>query len=115
MKVNTENVMESELSNRLSPGPKIQDADLKALLRFNETCDDGEGYDIGKDAMSRLVELGLASKGPHSIRYITAFGRWVIEREEGDITEPTLKTEDDLANESAVRLCQLRTGAGKGA
>jgi|GEM_PF-6421941 len=53
-----------ELQQKLdAQGPFIQPHDLKALLRFNETSEDGEGYDIGAEAMSRLVELGLASDG----------------------------------------------------
>lgn len=31
----------------------------KAALRFCETCQDGEGYDVPKPMMKRLAELGL--------------------------------------------------------
>jgi hypothetical protein len=31
----------------------------KAAARFNETCEDGEGYDISTSMMIRLAELGL--------------------------------------------------------
>ena len=91
-------------------GPIIQVHDLKALLRFDETSEDGEGYDIGSDAMSRLVELGLASKGSHGIRAITPFGRWVIERNESEISDNTLKTEDDINSDFAVKMAKLRSG-----
>lgn len=63
--------------------PRLQEQDINALMRFNETCEDGEGYDIGAEAMARLVEIGLAGKGPHGIRNITPFGQWVINALEG--------------------------------
>lgn len=76
-------------------GPSLQEHDFKALLRFHETSEDGQGYDIGAEKMARLVELGLASKGPHGIRNITWFGQWIVDRHNGeDISQP-LKTEGD--------------------
>lgn len=35
------------------------DQELKDALRFMETCEDGEGYDVPKQRMNRLVELRL--------------------------------------------------------
>lgn len=34
-------------------------AEKKAAARFNETCEDNEGYDVPKPMMKRLAELGL--------------------------------------------------------
>ena len=33
--------------------------EVHAAHRFNETCEDGEGYDVKKPMMNRLEELGL--------------------------------------------------------
>ena len=93
--------------------PRLQEQDINALMRFNETCEDGEGYDIGAEAMARLVEIGLAGKGPHGIRNITPFGQWVINAREGEVDFEPLKTEEDNIAESALRMAQLRTGAAQ--
>lgn len=37
----------------------MTDGEKKAALRFCETCDDNEGYDVPKPMMKRLKELGL--------------------------------------------------------
>lgn len=91
--------------------PRLQEQDINSLMRFNETCEDGEGYDIGAEAMARLVEIGLAGKGPHGIRNITPFGQWVINAREGEVDLEPLKTEEDNIAESALRMAQLRKGA----
>lgn len=93
--------------------PRLQEQDINALMRFNETCEDGEGYDIGAESMARLVEIGLAGKGPHGIRSITPFGQWVINAREGEVDLEPLKTEEDNIAESALRMAQLRTGAAQ--
>ncbi|MBS6740789.1 MAG: hypothetical protein KH310_22285 [Enterobacteriaceae bacterium] len=93
--------------------PRIQERDLKALLRFNETCEDGEGYDIGIDAMNRLVEIGLCGKGYGGIRHITPFGQWVIDAQEGEIDSTPLRTESDVNADFSEHLArQLRESKG---
>jgi phosphodiesterase/alkaline phosphatase D-like protein len=37
----------------------LTEEEKKAALRFCETCEDGEGYDVSKVMMKRLGELGL--------------------------------------------------------
>lgn len=37
----------------------ITEEERKAALRFCETCEDGEGYDVPKLMMKRLAALGL--------------------------------------------------------
>ncbi|HCW3069694.1 hypothetical protein [Citrobacter freundii] len=91
--------------------PRLQEQDINSLMRFNETCEDGEGYDIVAEAMARLVEIGLAGKGPHGIRNITPFGQWVINAREGEVDLEPLKTEEDNIAESALRMAQLRKGS----
>lgn len=38
---------------------EISSEELKAFERFNETTDDGEGYDVPKEMMKRLADIGL--------------------------------------------------------
>jgi hypothetical protein len=57
----------------------LQEKDLRALKRFYETTEDGEGYDIGKDAVQRLAELGCLQRVGTTTRYgLTSFGLYVI-------------------------------------
>lgn len=55
----------------------------EAALRFCETCQDDEGYDVPKPMMKRLAELGL-------VKY-KGFGRY-------QQTEAILKLESDNFN-----------------
>lgn len=89
--------------------PRIQDRDLDALIRFNETCEDGEGYDIGEEAMNRLVEIGLCRKGDRRVRWITPFGQWVIDAREGEINLEPLRTESDVNADFSAHIAQLRS------
>jgi hypothetical protein len=42
-----------------SNNASLTDDEKKAALRFCETCEDGEGYDVPKPMMKRLAALGL--------------------------------------------------------
>jgi len=75
----------------------LQPRDLEALIRFNETCEDGEGYDLSKDKMDRLVELGVVRKIRGSIREITALGQMYIDINCQDSPSEFLMTETDRA------------------
>ena len=48
--------METEKTNLLQT---MSDAEKNAALRFCETCDDNEGYDIPRQMMKRFESLGL--------------------------------------------------------
>lgn len=48
--------MEAEEANLLQA---MTDAEKKAALRFCDTCDDDEGYDVPRPMMKRLETLGL--------------------------------------------------------
>lgn len=37
----------------------MSDDEVQAAVRFCDTCDDGEGYDVARDMMKRLEALGL--------------------------------------------------------
>jgi|GEM_PF-4853454 len=53
--------------------------ELAALHRFQETCEDSEGYDVGKDMMKRLAAIGvIESKGFNRYQF-TEFGDYVVE------------------------------------
>ncbi len=64
---------DAELRNYLQP------ADLGDLMRFQETTDDSEGYDIGKPAIRRLVELGVVQSHGFGTYSMTAFGHFAME------------------------------------
>lgn len=57
----------------------LEPADLGDLMRFQETIDDCEGYDIGKSAVKRLAELGVLQNHGFGKYSITAFGHFVLE------------------------------------
>lgn len=40
---------------------ELSTGELKAALRFCETCEDDEGYDVPAPMMKRLAELGLVA------------------------------------------------------
>jgi hypothetical protein len=51
------------------------DADERqSFERFNETCADGEGYDVPKPMMRRLAEIGVIYHMSRGIYGITEFG-----------------------------------------
>ncbi|AMO47587.1 Hypothetical protein AKI40_1169 [Enterobacter sp. FY-07] len=89
--------------------PRIQERDLDALIRFNETCEDGEGYDIGEEAMNRLVEIGLCRKGARRVRHITPLGQRVIDAREGEIDLTPLRTESDVNADFSAQIDKLRS------
>lgn len=75
----------------------LQSRDLEALIRFNETCEDGEGYDLSNDKMDRLIELGVVRKIKGSIREITTLGEMYIDINYHKSPEKYLMTEKDRA------------------
>lgn len=48
--------------------------EMAALRRFNETCEDGEGYDVRKPMMQRLASIGAVRRTSGSYYEITDFG-----------------------------------------
>jgi len=57
----------------------IMPAEMAALRRFCETCEDGEGYDVPKLMMNRLACIGLVRRVTRNIFQITDFGQSVID------------------------------------
>lgn len=57
----------------------LSQADYDDLWRFEGMASDGEGYDISKDRMKRLAELGVVRWCGKDRYSITAFGQYVLE------------------------------------
>lgn len=53
--------------------------DMQDLQRFYETCEDSQPYDVPKDRMRRLVELGVIQWCGGARYSITAFGQHVLD------------------------------------
>lgn len=73
----------------------LQPADLGDLMRFQETTDDSEGYDIGKPAVKRLAELGVLQSHGFGTYGITAFGHFALEHMFSQRPSLPLMTNDD--------------------
>ena len=56
----------------------LTDDEREAFERFNETCEDGEGYDVPKTMMRRLAEIGVIHHTSRGIYGITKFGRSLV-------------------------------------
>ena len=61
------------------PWVGLTNDERKALERFTETCDDGEGYDVPKQMMQRLAQIGVVHHTSGGVYSTTEFGRWVID------------------------------------
>lgn len=53
--------------------------DMQALKRFCETCEDSQPYDVPKDRMRRLAEIGVIQWGGGACYSLTAFGQHVLD------------------------------------
>ena len=59
--------------------PFLQEEDQHLLDRFIETTEDNEGFDIGKEAIKRLANLGVVESLGFGRYGVTMFGYWVHE------------------------------------
>jgi len=57
----------------------VSSEELAALRRFYECAVDGEGYDVPKEMMRRLAELGLVNRKSGAYFETTSFGLAVLE------------------------------------
>ena len=62
----------------------MSEDERESFERFNETCEDGEGYDVPKTMMRRLAEIGVIHHTSRGIYGITKFGRLLV----GNTTPP---------------------------
>lgn len=92
--------LEGELRAALSSQPVINQQaqlpfailsdEMKALHRFHECVTDGEGYDVSKEMMRRLSEIGLVRRVTANYYEHTTFGLSVIN---GDFAAPVARAE----------------------
>ena len=75
----------------------LTDDERKAFERFNETCEDGEGYDVPRQMMKRLAEIGVIHHTSRGIYGITKFGRSLV-----GYTTPPQRTFVGLAAEDRL-------------
>lgn len=59
--------------------PLLNSDELAALRRFDECAQDGEGYDVPKEMMQRLAEIGVVQRRSGAYYQVTAFGQRVLE------------------------------------
>lgn len=57
----------------------LQQTDLEALERFEETASDSQGHDIGKAAVARLAGFGCLQSHGFGVYSITEFGHFVMD------------------------------------
>lgn len=55
--------------------PVLNTEEREALERFNETCEDGQEYDVSKSMMKHLAELGVVYSAGFGRYGFTEFGR----------------------------------------
>lgn len=82
--------------------PFLQESDQHDLHRFIETTEDGEGYDIGKDRIKRLAELGVVSNHGFGRYSVTAFGYWCHENHWHQNPSLPLKTIDERNAQASI-------------
>lgn len=70
---------------RLAPQPNaaladgwLNPEDMAALERADECFEDGEGHDLPKARMDRLIEIGVMRHNGGGFYSITSFGRFVL-------------------------------------
>lgn len=61
-----------------SQARELSDDEQAALLRFNETCEDGQEYDVPTRKMHRLAEIGVVSRKYGGVYFVTEYGQRVI-------------------------------------
>lgn len=79
----------------------LNPADLGDLMRFQETTEDDEGYDIGKPAIKRLAELGVVQSHGFGKYSLTEFGGFVLDHMFGQNPALPLMTNEDR-NRAAI-------------
>lgn len=75
----------------------ILDQEMKDLLRFHECAMDDEGYDVPKDRMKRLAEIGLIRRVTANYYEHTTFGLAVINGDFQPLSEITKQRDTLLA------------------
>lgn len=75
---NTETDSTAE-SHAQTTAPVLSADEFKALARFCDTCEDGEGYDVPKKMMKQLARIGVVNHVNSGVYELTEFGQYVID------------------------------------
>lgn len=67
----------------MHPSKILTGDELKALLRFSETCEDGECYDVPVEMMDRLEKIGVVRRLHGDYFETTVFGDLLLEEGHG--------------------------------
>lgn len=97
--------------------PFLQEEDQHLLDRFIETTEDNEGFDIGKEAIKRLANLGVVESLGFGRYGVTVFGYWVHEHYWYQNPSLPLKTnlDRDADARAAIAKATGRADSGQGA
>lgn len=92
------------LSAAPAQGKWLTEEDMAWLIRFSETCEDCDagGYDVPKDRMRRLAEIGAVRSLGFGRYETTAFGNYVVETHFEQKSPLPLLTYDDHAKNAAT-------------
>ena len=94
-----------------APIAYLQEADQHLLHRFIETTEDDESFDIGKDAVKRLANLGVVESCGFGRYGVTMFGYWVHENFWHQNPSLPLKTNADRDREHRAAMAAARPRA----
>jgi hypothetical protein len=78
--------------------PVLNTEEREALERFNETCEDGQEYDVSKSMMKHLAELGVVYSAGFGRYGFTEFGRAALNH-----PQPKLEQEQEPVAHCTVR------------
>lgn len=76
----------------------LSEKDFKNLERFEETSSDNEGYDVSKENIERLAEIGVVRFHGKKIYSITSFGQFVLDVKNVSIAPYSLEVDEDTWN-----------------
>ncbi|WP_429951448.1 hypothetical protein ACQYWY_07035 [Comamonas sediminis] len=93
-----------------APIAYLQEADQHLLHRFIETTEDDESFDIGKDAVKRLANLGVVESCGFGRYGVTMFGYWVHEHYWHQNPSLPLKTNADRDREHRAAMAAAQEG-----
>jgi len=98
-----------------APIAYLQEADQHLLHRFIETTEDDESFDIGKDAVKRLANLGVVESCGFGRYGVTMFGYWVHEHYWHQNPSLPLKTNADRDREHRAAMAAAQEGGNASA
>lgn len=98
--------------NRRPDAAWLQPDDMQALQRFCETSEDSQPYDVPKDRMRRLAELGVIQWCGASRYTITAFGQYVLDLLPDGWPRTPLKTHADHNAYASAEINKASGNAG---